>query len=115
MPQTRRSALITAALTTLLAVAVLASPAAANGVPVEGDTEPEIDQEVIEQKLENAWVPEQDELYFGAEPLQFVQDAASDAAAEANCTLDEDAATALVIAVTWPEVSAGGEAPSPMT
>jgi hypothetical protein len=68
-----------------------------------------------ELNLANSWVPNQRELQFGAEPLGYVQDAAATAAGNASCTISDQAATALVIAMTWPEVSPGGTSPSPMT
>lgn len=73
------------------------------------------DATVEDLKLANAWVPRGQELRFGAEPLGYVRDAAARAASEAGCSISDDAATALVIAMTWPEVSPSGAAPSPMT
>ncbi|AYY12172.1 hypothetical protein EF847_05090 [Actinobacteria bacterium YIM 96077] len=68
-----------------------------------------------ELKRANAWVPQSQQLQFGAEPLSYVEDAAARAASEASCSVSDNAATALVIAMTWPEVAPSGEPPSPMT
>lgn len=68
-----------------------------------------------ELKLADAQVPQQAQLQFGAEPLGYVQDAAAQAASQASCAISDNAATALVIAMTWPEVSPSGAPPSPMT
>ena len=54
-------------------------------------------------------------MSFGAEPWADVSAAAADAAANASCSIDEKYATALSVAMIWPEVSPSGEAPSPMT
>lgn len=66
-------------------------------------------------KLAHAWVPAQQQLQFGAQPLGYVQDAASRAATQASCSISSQQATALVLAMTWPEVSPSGAPPSPMT
>ncbi|NEE01545.1 hypothetical protein [Phytoactinopolyspora halotolerans] len=66
-------------------------------------------------KLANAWVPADQELRFGAKPLEFAREAAAAEAADADCNISAQAATALLIAMTWPEVSPSGAAPSPMT
>ncbi|WP_129668026.1 hypothetical protein [Phytoactinopolyspora endophytica] len=73
------------------------------------------DATVEELKLANAWVPQQQQLQFGAEPLGYVEDAATNAASSASCSISDEAATALVIAMTWPEVAPSGAPPSPMT
>lgn len=70
---------------------------------------------VRELKLKNAWVPKNQDLQFGAEPLEMTRAAAAEAAGAASCSIGEDAALALVIAMTWPEVAPSGEPPSPMT
>ncbi|CAM3145427.1 hypothetical protein [Stackebrandtia soli] len=54
-------------------------------------------------------------MYFGAEPLADVNAAAERAVSNASCAIDRKYATALSIAMIWPEVSPSGAAPSPMT
>lgn len=68
----------------------------------------------IELTRQNAWV-KAGPLQFGTEPLEAVQQAATDAAPGAGCEINAESATALTLAPTWPEVSPEGEPPSPMT
>lgn len=93
-----------AALTILAIVGAMALPASGADQPT-----------VEELKLRKARVPADAELRFGAEPLSYVQAAAAQAAAGANCSVSVEAATAMTLAMTWPEVAPSGEPPSPMT
>ncbi|HVX46468.1 MAG TPA: hypothetical protein VHC49_21420 [Mycobacteriales bacterium] len=86
------------------ACAVLLLPAAATGRTPTAE-------ELILKHADVAAGP----LEFGAQPLAFVQSAAAAAASAADCTISPEEATALTIAMTWPETSPGGESPSPMT
>lgn len=106
-----RIRLVPTAVAALVLVAGAATPAFSSTAGAELD----VDADVVEQKLENAPVPADVDLSFGAAPLQHVQTAASAAASAASCTLSNDEAVALVIAMTWPEVAPSGNAPSPMT
>lgn len=90
---------------------MFATPGAASAMPPAPDDRPT----VAELKLRNAWVPESAELRFGSEPLAHVQDSAAAAADAASCSITADEATALSIAMTWPEVAPSGAPPSPMT
>ncbi|PSL08235.1 hypothetical protein CLV30_101205 [Haloactinopolyspora alba] len=122
-----RRLLVTVCAPTLLATAITsahADPAPAE--PAPGTPEPataptgaapgERDgTDVDELKLSNAWVPRSQQLRFGAEPLDYVTDAATRAAGSATCSITANEATAMVIAMTWPEVSPSGAPPSPMT
>jgi hypothetical protein len=80
-------------------------------MPASGADDPTVE----ELKLRHAWVPKEAELQFGAEPLEYVRTAAAQAASNAACAITPEAATALTIAMTWPEVAPSGEPPSPMT
>ncbi|WP_152362038.1 hypothetical protein [Microlunatus speluncae] len=66
-------------------------------------------------KLDHARVEAHADLRFGTEPLAAVRAAAEAAVPEAACEISVDAAVALSIAMTWPETSPSGQAPSPMT
>lgn len=81
----------------------------------DGHLATDSDATVEDLKMSNAWVPAQQQLQFGAQPLGYVQDAATRAAGQASCSISPEAATALVIAMTWPEVAPSGAPPSPMT
>lgn len=77
---------------------------------------PESPPTIQELKLANAEkAATAQTMSFGAEPWADVSAAAADAAANASCSIDEKYATALSVAMIWPEVSPSGEAPSPMT
>ncbi|NDL58819.1 hypothetical protein [Phytoactinopolyspora mesophila] len=106
---TRVSRIIVSAALTCLAASGVATHATA------GDATPDDTASVEELKLANAWVPQNQDLRFGAVPLGYVRDAAAQAADQASCSISHNAATALVIAMTWPEVAPSGAAPSPMT
>lgn len=111
----RRKHLLQLGVVTAAALLTLGTlPAQADQAP-DTDAAVDYEQEALDLKLENAWVPPQEALEFGAEPLAWAESAAEDAAAAASCTVSTDAALAMGIAMTWPEVSLGGEAPSPMT
>lgn len=97
--------LVIAVSTLTAAVLALTGPAVAS----------DDDATAEELKLANAWVPQNQQLQFGAEPLEYVRDAAGRAASQAECDITENAATTMVIAMTWPEVSPSGAPPSPMT
>lgn len=81
------------------------------------------DEQLIELSVSDApgryapysWVPEDRDLHFGEVPLEHVRAAAGDAADSAGCSVTRKAATAMVLAMTWPEVAPSGAAPSPMT
>lgn len=81
----------------------------------EAGTQNDVSTTVTELKLANAELAAAAPLQFGTKPLEYVTAAATSAAAAADCTIDAKYATALVIAMTWPEVSPSGEPPSPMT
>ncbi|MGH8879505.1 MAG: hypothetical protein ACRD0P_19510 [Stackebrandtia sp.] len=66
-------------------------------------------------KLENAWVDPAADLQFGTEPYNAVKKAAEEYVPGAPCSIAPDVATALSIAMTWPETAPSGEPPSPMT
>lgn len=68
-----------------------------------------------ERPVPHSWVPEDRELQFGSEPLEHVRLAASDAADNAECAVTHESASAMVLAMTWPEVAPSGAPPSPMT
>lgn len=108
-------------LTTMVVAGLLGSVTVFTGASLAAtaDAESKTDDDdrmtVRELKLKNAWVPKNQDLQFGAEPLELTRDAASAAAAEASCSIGDDAALALVISMTWPEVAPSGEPPSPMT
>lgn len=88
----------------------LAVPAGAEEV------RPDVQATVEDLKLANAEdAAAASHLSFGAEPYRHVSAAAEAAANAASCAIDGKYATALVIAMIWPEVSPGGQAPSPMT
>jgi hypothetical protein len=106
-----RMAVLTAvgALFAGLSTGIAAAPAAA------AEPDPSADS-VTELKLANAELAAAAPvMYFGAEPLADVTAAAETAAANAACSIDTKYATALSIAMIWPEVSPSAEAPSPMT
>ncbi|MCI2422068.1 hypothetical protein MOQ72_32015 [Saccharopolyspora sp. K220] len=85
--------------------------AGGDGVVSGGSGEnPRADQ----MRRDRAWVLP-GPLVFGAEPLDAVRSAASDAAGQADCTISATDATHLTLATTWPEVAGSGQAPSPMT
>lgn len=96
-----------------MAGSLLVMPA---GADAPSDPAKDYEAEAIEMKLERAAEisPDQD-FQFGTEPYQHVTDAAGDAVDGAACSISQDAAVALTIAPTWPEVAPSGEPPSPMT
>lgn len=100
----------------LAAVALTASTlATASGAANPAEPHRSDDATVEELKLADAWVPRNQQLQFGAEPLRHVRAAAARAADGARCAVTHEAATAMAIAMTWPEVSPSGAPPSPMT
>lgn len=112
MTRRGRIALVSAVVTVLtgLFAATMTTPAAAEPDPVSEA------ESITELKLANAEKAARAAvMYFGAEPLADVTAAAETAAAEASCAIDVKYATALSIAMIWPEVSPSAEAPSPMT
>lgn len=94
-----------------LLICLLATLCAALLLPAAANARPPTAEELILQHADVADGP----LEFGAQPLAFVQTAAAEAAGAAACEISPEEATALTIAMTWPETSPGGEAPSPMT
>jgi hypothetical protein len=97
-----------------LATALSASPVA----PSTDEFTPDLlgeDATPEELAIANAPVAPDQVLQFGAVPLGYAQDAAATAAGSASCAITAAEATALLIAMTWPEVSPGGAPPSPMT
>ncbi|WP_129668025.1 hypothetical protein [Phytoactinopolyspora endophytica] len=104
---------VVASIATLTCVAMAIQPAAAQA----GADAPYLDDDATAEDLKeaNAWVPAEQQLRFGAKPLQYVRDAAGRAANQAGCSISKKNATALVTAMTWPESSPSGAAPSPMT
>lgn len=91
-------------------VAASAGGALAAAIPDDNDL-----SAAQEEKLANAWVDPKQDLQFGAKPLEWVQQSSANAAANASCEISAESATAMVIAMTWPETSPSGESPSPMT
>lgn len=101
---------------TVTATAMPADSALAASAERLADTVASSDEATVaELKLADAWIPKNQQLQFGAEPLQHVRDATRRAISDADCAITEPAAVALVIAMTWPEVSPSGAPPSPMT
>ncbi|MGH8794843.1 MAG: hypothetical protein ACRDXX_19650 [Stackebrandtia sp.] len=97
-----------------IAGAMLAVPAGADEPAAE--QEPDYEALAYKWKLEKAaeFDPEA-ELQFGTKPYEDVVAAANEVAGGAACSISPEAATAVSIAPTWPEVSPSGEPPSPMT
>lgn len=96
-----------------LAGAMFVLPANADtGEPAKGKSE---EQTVKELKLANAWVNPKADLQFGADALADVKSAVKTTLKDPPCQINAEDATALSIAMTWPEVSPEGEPPSPMT
>ena len=93
-----------------LVVIATAGAAAADEQPIE----PAL-PDVPDRPIPHSWVPEDRELQVGAIPLEHVQAAATHAAGRAECAVTDGSATAMLLAMTWPEVSPSGEPPSPMT
>ena len=106
----RKAMIIGAALATGLLTVSLAAPAAAEEVPPA--TSPTVEELKLADAQRAAAAPT---MSFGAEPWADVSAAAEEAAAAASCGIDGRYATALTVAMIWPEVSPSGEAPSPMT
>ncbi|GAA4892228.1 hypothetical protein LX16_2042 [Stackebrandtia albiflava] len=105
----RKAALIAA----VVSAVMIAGPAATATADDPGTSAA---PSVAEIKLDNAArAAAAPTMYFGAKPLSDVTTAATAAANAASCAITPKYATALVIAMTWPEVSPSGEAPSPMT
>jgi hypothetical protein len=99
-----------------LPVLVVALSGLSYALPADAEDADADDQPTVtELKLANAWVDPQAELQFGTDPYAHVQAAAAAYAGSAACEVSAEAATAMSIAMTWPETSPSGEPPSPMT
>lgn len=116
MPGPRTSRILTAAAVASAALVLVAAPATGQDTDGTDDRPPASGDATVEElKLGHAWIPQRQQLRFGAQPLADARDAAAHAANDASCSISDEAAAALLIAMTWPEVSPSGAAPSPMT
>ncbi|HZE40700.1 MAG TPA: hypothetical protein VE172_18005 [Stackebrandtia sp.] len=114
MSKFRRAVLLTVpALALGLAGAAIALPAHAQPDHDDGGSRHLTAAEKL--TLEHADVDPDAPLQFGTDPLADVKAAAESTAGSASCQIGADDATALSIAMTWPETSPSGEPPSPMT